>query len=328
MKKLLKMLGIALSFLLYKWLVVVIELVARLCRKCKKAKQDKRELPRHIRKASNSKCNPLRHPNYHRPDPLIYSQGYLKKQGLAVTWNNPDIQLYLNGNPVSSHALQPETVYEIRARCWNASYDAPVVGMPVRFSFLSFGAGAASNPIGHTFVSLGVIGGSDNPNFASVPWKTPAGAGHYCIQVRLEWGDDSNPGNNMGQENTNVVKAQSPAAFDFMVRNDDRRGHHFRIETDVYTLPPLLDCAEVRKQGRRKEEIIRERHGEKNFPVPPGWIIQYDAATFDLAPGHERTVQVKVEPPGDFKGEQAINFNVLDERDLLTGGVTVIIQQG
>lgn len=327
MKKLIKIIGIGLSFLLYKWLVVVLELVARLRRACKRKELDKREVPRRIRKASKSKCVPIRHPNYHRPDPMIYSQDYLMKKGLAVTWDNPDIQLFLNGNPVSSSALQPGTLYEIRARCWNASYDAPVVGMPVRFSFLDFGAGTVSNPIGHTFISLGVIGGSDNPNFASVGWKTPSVAGHYCIQVRLEWGDDINPDNNLGQENTNVVEAQSPAVFDFKVRNQDRRPHRFRIEPDVYTLPAVMDCDELRKLGPRREEMIRQRHGRRNYPVPPGWNIQYDAETFDLAPGNERTVNVKVDPPASFKGRQPINFNVFDERQLLTGGVTVIIQK-
>src|SRR5258706_185950 len=48
---------------------------------------------------------------YKRPDPLIYSQTYLLAQGLAVTWDNPDIQLYAIGpsgglTPVSSNDLK------------------------------------------------------------------------------------------------------------------------------------------------------------------------------------------------------------------------------
>ena len=48
---------------------------------------------------------------YKRADPLIYSQTYrtyLMEQGLAVTWDNPDIKLYDNGVPVSSSQLQAE----------------------------------------------------------------------------------------------------------------------------------------------------------------------------------------------------------------------------
>ena len=254
---------------------------------------------------------------------MIYSQGYLMKQGLGVTWDNPDIQLYLGGVAVSSHALQPGTEYEIRARCWNASYDAPVVGMPVRFSYLSFGAGGASNFIGLASVSLGVIGGSDNPNYASVLWKTPAAAGHYCIQVKLEWNDDINPENNLGQENTNVVEVSSPAIFEFQVRNSEAQAHRYHLETDAYTIPPMLDCAELRKLGARKAEVIRARNSRGNHPVPPGWAIEAVPALFGLAPAEEKTVKVTVTPPDDFVGEQPINFDVFDERQVLVGGVTV-----
>jgi hypothetical protein len=327
MKKPIEKLGLALKFLLYRWLVVVIELVARRCRACKREKREKRDLPRRIRKASKYKCVPLRHPNYHRPDPMIYSQGYLMKQGLGVTWDNPDIQLYLGGVAVSSEALQPGTEYEIRARCWNASYDAPVVGMPVRFSYLSFGAGGASNFIGLASVSLGVIGGSDNPNYAGVLWKTPAAAGHYCIQVKLEWKDDKNPENNLGQENTNVVEASSPAVFDFQVRNSEAQAHRYHLEPDAYTIPPMLDCAELRKLGARRAEVIRARNNRGNHPIPPGWAIQAVPALFGLAPAEEKTVQVTVTPPDSFVGDQPINFNVFDERQVLVGGVTVIVRK-
>lgn len=325
MKKIIHFLWTAISFLLYKWLVVIIRLITRICKAWKKRKKDKKEIPRRIRRATKSKCVPIRHPNYHKPDPMIYSQSYLMEQGLAVTWDNPDIQLYLKGNPVSSEALEPDTEYEIVARCWNASYDAPVVGMPVKFSYLDFGAGAININIGQTFTSLGVIGGSDNPNYAKVPWKTPSVSGHYCLQVRLEWTDDKNPKNNLGQENTNVVEAHSPAVFDFKVRNDDTKEHRFRVEADAYTIPPGLLCDEIKKLGDRKNEIIRERNSRKNFPVPAGWAITYIDPVFSLAAGAERMVNVQVRPPAGFTGSKPFNFNVFDERNVLTGGVTATI---
>ena len=34
---------------------------------------------------------------YKRPDPMIYSQYYLASKGIAVTWDNPDIQLFDGG---------------------------------------------------------------------------------------------------------------------------------------------------------------------------------------------------------------------------------------
>jgi hypothetical protein len=68
---------------------------------------------------------------------MIYSQQYLMSQGLAVTWDNPDIHLELGGVTVDSHDLKPNTTYDVIARIWNNSLDAVVVGMPVAFSFSS-----------------------------------------------------------------------------------------------------------------------------------------------------------------------------------------------
>src|SRR5213593_3179600 len=65
------------------------------------------KLPPRDRRATEDRCVPVRHPSIQRPDPLIYSQTYLMSLGLAVVWDNPDIQLYENGAPVSSSDLQP-----------------------------------------------------------------------------------------------------------------------------------------------------------------------------------------------------------------------------
>jgi len=46
-------------------------------------------------------CFPVDHPAFMRPDPLIYSQRDLIAKGLAVTWDNPDIILFLGGVRVS-----------------------------------------------------------------------------------------------------------------------------------------------------------------------------------------------------------------------------------
>ena len=54
-----------------------------------------------------------------------------REQGLAVTWNNPDIQLYENGVAVSSSSLKPNADYVIDATIYNNSTEAPAVGLPV-----------------------------------------------------------------------------------------------------------------------------------------------------------------------------------------------------
>jgi len=327
MKKIFRFFSIAFTYLLYKWLLVIVDLIRNICKARRKNKQDKEEIPRRIRKASKDKCIPIRHPNYHRPDPMIYSQFYLMKLGMAVTWDNPDIQLYLSGVAVPSHALQPDTEYEVVARCWNLSYDAPVVGMPVKFTYLDFGAGTNNNPIGQTAVNLSVIGGSENPAFAGVIWKTPSIAGHYCIQVALEWSDDKNPENNFGQENLSIAEASSPALFDFKARNNSKREHRFHVEADTYTIPPLLPCngnENLKSSTRKKEEILR-RNSRENYPVPVDWKVEYDEESFVLNAGDEKTVKVRVTPPDGFTGNKPLNFNVFDEHNVFIGGVTVTI---
>jgi hypothetical protein len=325
MKRIIKIFSTAFSYLLYKWLIVIIDLIKKICKARAINKREKEEIPRRIRKAFKGECVPIRHPNYHRPDPMIYSQFYLMKQGLAVTWDNPDIQMYQNGLLVASHALQPDAEYEVVARCWNLSYDAPVVGMPVTFTYLDFGAGTSMNKIGQTTVNLGVIGGSDNPSFAKVKWKTPPIAGHYCIQAILEWSDDKNPENNLGQENVNVIETHSPAFFEFKAKNDSKKEHRYHVEADTYTIPPLLPCNESRKLASRKKEIIVNRNSRENHPIPDDWNIKYDEESFVLPAGAERIIKVTVTPPDNFMGSKPFNFNVFDEQNVFIGGVTVTI---
>src|SRR5262245_4466742 len=170
----------------WEWLAAGKEIIRNLCDYFKALLRN-RARPRSERRATRHRCVPINHPAYKRPDPLIYSQFYLKSLGLAVTWNNPDIQLFLNGSPVSSSSLQQDTEYEIVARIWNNSTEAPIVELPVRAFYRSFGVGAQTSSIGGTAVNLGVKGGPNHPAFASFKWRTPTIAGHYCLQIILDW---------------------------------------------------------------------------------------------------------------------------------------------
>ena len=111
---------------------------------------------RDVRRGRPARCSPrcavIRPDVYKRADPLIYSQKYLMEQGLAVTWDNPDIQLFFNGSPVSSSDLQVDTEYDVVATVYNNSLDGPAVGLPVHFSFQSFGVGAVS--VSYTHLTL------------------------------------------------------------------------------------------------------------------------------------------------------------------------------
>lgn len=293
---------------------------------------------------STEPCVPIRHPALQKPDPLIYSQEYFMQLGLAVTWDNPDIVLLKGGVPVASSALEPDADYQITARIWNGSADAPVVGLPVHFSARGFGIGTAGVALGTATVDLGVLGGPGCPAMAVMNWRTPSTPGHYCLRVTLDWFDDANPNNNVGQENTDVVAAASPARGTFTIRNDDpERRHEFRLEADAYALPDEDPCkpderrtAEERRDERlaaqrraRRGEVderIAARHARGAHSVPEDWSIAINPDRLVLAPGDEQVVEVIVEPPDGFRGRRAINVNAFRE-DVPAGGVTLMVEK-
>jgi hypothetical protein len=305
--------------LLFGWVTAARDIWAILRRLCRR----RHRRTEHGRYVSPNRCVPIIDPAFAKPDPLIYDQYYLTSLGLAVTWDNPDIQLYLNGSPVSSSLLLPGTTYEIVAQVWNNSTDAPAVAMPVRFSYLDFGVGTLSVPIGSTAINLGVKGGSSCPAFASMLWTTPTAAGHYCIQVELEPFDDANPNNNLGQENTNVGTAHSPAVFELALRNDTPEAKTYAFEVDTYTPGTPDPCSDGGDDAKaRAARLARHRRGA--HPLPPGWTVQIAPEAPSLAPGASIQLQITATPPAGFTGEQVLNVNAFHSRGI-AGGVTLTV---
>lgn len=333
LKTLVKYLVTVLRILLYEWVLSLLRLCRTLLSICKHWCK-RRKLPRWEKKTAKTRCVSIREPAFKRPDPLIYSQAYLMKLGFAVTWDNPDIQLHQNGVPVSSSLLEKDTEYEIEARIWNNSTEAPVIGLPVKFSYLSFGVGTQSHAIGDTTADLGVKGGPNHPAFACIKWRTPVEAGHYCIQVLLDWMDDVNPYNNLGQENTDVGMSHSPADFTFTLRNDTRETQTYRFEVDTYQIPKLLPCdkREIKVEGQRRfnrlvgeqVEAVPDQHDRSNYPVPVGWSVEIDPVAPKLEPNQEQVIEAKITPPDDFKGRQLFNINA-NNRYGLAGGVSLYV---
>jgi hypothetical protein len=269
---------------------------------------------------------------YKRPDPLIYSQGELMAKGIAVTWDNPDIQLFDGGVPVSSADVQPNKVYQIRARIWNGSTEAAAVNMLVNFYYLSFGIGLTRHDIGHTFVDVPVKGAIGHPAFAELDWQTPGAPGHYCLQVELVWPDDANPGNNLGQENLDVKKLNSPnAIFAMPVRNDAPVRRAITMRPDAYVIPALEPCDEPRGSDDRTppshERRLAERqarHRRELFPTPEGWTVDIVPAEFALEPRETQIVTVSITSDGSVVPSRAININAF-AGDELIGGVTLVV---
>jgi hypothetical protein len=299
--------------ILYGWIVALLTLLRALFRR---PKDDRSERDR---RAARSPCVPIDDPAFVRPDPLLYSQQHLMALGLAVTWDNPDIVLFHNGMPVPSHALQPDTVYDVRSRIWNDSFDAPVINMAVHLSYLDFGIGTTPIPVATaTGVDVGVKGSATQPAFVSIPWRTPAQPGHYCLQVLLDPVDDRDGTNNLGQENTDVGAAHSPASFTFTLHNGTRREHRYRFDVNAY---------ELRREPCRKGEDARhrlERHRRGNHPLPAGWSVAIAPEHPSLAPGASTPIQVTVTPPAGFVGAQRVNVDAFTEAGP-AGGVTLTV---
>ena len=255
---------------------------------------------------------------HYRPDPMIYSQEWLIGQGIGVTYDNPDIHLERGGVAVSSNDLEPDTEYVVRARIWNRSTDAPAVNVPVEFSSLAFGIGTAKTTLGVDHVDLPVKGMAGLPAVASVTWRTPPEPGHYCLQARIVWADDAEPGNDVGQENTDVRPLNSPEArFRFAVRNDTAAREVLRLEADGYELPELRPCGD-------RPRAPAESHARDAHPVPEGWTLELRPAEVALAPDEEREVEVHVVAPDDFEGRRSFNVHAFDGARL-AGGVTLTV---
>lgn len=311
MRMIFRSLGFTLKTILYGWIPALVAMIRTCLRRAgdKRSERDKR--------AARSHCVPIDDPAFIRPDPLIYSQQRLMQLGLAVTWDNPDIVLFRDGAPVASHELLADTDYEVRARCWNDSFVAPAIDCAVHFSFLDFGIGTVSVPVGSTTVDIGVKGSASQPAFASIKWRTPREAGHYCLQALLDPIDDRDSGNNLGQENTDVKVAQSPVPFAFTLRNDGRKERRYRFDVTAYTLRPQ-PC----READAKRRLASHRRGD--HPVPPGWSVTITPDTPSLAPGQAIPIAVVITPPDGFVGREAFNIDAFDERGP-AGGVTLTV---
>lgn len=323
-----------LKAILYQWLLFLIQLWRWLSNSIHRSLAERR-LPRDERKASKQQCVKLSDPAYKRPDPLIYAQYYLMSQGIAVTWDNPDITLLKGGVPVTGNFLEANTEYEIQARIWNNSTEAPIIDLPVDFWYLSFGMGVKGNPIAQTKVNLGVKGGPGHPAFASVKWTSPPVAGHYCLIASFYWMDDANPNNNLGQKNLMVAEMQSPATFTFQLYNNEPNTAEYHFEVDTYEIPPLRNCAEQGQRRTPPPDIRRNLpgsvyqidpvHNRSNYPLPEGWTVAFNPARPGLAPGTETTITVTVTAPESFRGTKRLNIHGFNQQGKEAGGISTQI---
>ena len=142
-----------------------------------------------------------------RPDPCIYSQFLLMQLQQPVTWDNPDVALFLGGIEQYTYDLTVDTEYDVAVTVHNASRDKPAIGTQVAIRWIEFGAGAQiRHPVATLVANVPVWPATTQ---VVTKWTTPATPGHYCIEVELAHPDDGNTTNNLGWNNTEVKAAAS-----------------------------------------------------------------------------------------------------------------------
>lgn len=137
------------------------------------------------------------------------SSTYFMFPGDNPTWNSPDIQILdTSNNPVNSGNLEVGTQYRIKCTVHNDSnFDA--LGASVSYYWADFGIGQTDR----VWNLIGEASGNINSNSTAevtIDW-TPPRTGHVCLQTRIDYADDTNTNNNIGQENCQVGVSHSPA---------------------------------------------------------------------------------------------------------------------
>jgi hypothetical protein len=153
----------------------------------------------------------------HKPDPCIYSQFLLMKLEQPVTWDNPDVRIFLNGVEQDTYNLTAGTDYDIEITVHNSSREKPANGTTVDARWIDFGAGGQTrHAIDTLTANVPIWPGTD---LVSARWRTPDVPGHYCIEVELSHPNDGNPSNNLGWNNTQVHAANSPVTRPIRIFN-------------------------------------------------------------------------------------------------------------
>jgi hypothetical protein len=310
-------------------------IVRRLRRFCQRREKGQQSLP----------CLPIPAGVWLQPDAYLYSQRYLMSLGMAVTWDNPDVQLTdMGGAVVGSHDLLPSTDYRITARIHNRSNNAPAPGMPVVFTMLSFGAGGGSTPIASDVINLPVRAAPGEPALARVVWKTPSTPGHYCIEIQAVWADDANPLDNIGQHNTqvrNVTHGQN-VVLPIPVTNFLQGRGRLQARLDSYVLPDHPLTRREREPSRRERERegqkesdesfrarIVQANSPKGFPPPEAWGATLSSTEIDLRTDETTELEFRTTVPASAAvgSEQRFNVAVSEATTGQTiGGVTIILK--
>ena len=284
-----------------------------------------------------------------KPDPYLYSQSYLMRLGLEVTWDNPDIRIERLGQEILG-PLSPNTDYEIVATIHNASVEAPAFNVTAEFQLMDFGAGPIPKPIGSAAVPVVQVQGFP-PASVRVPFKSPATGGHKSVIVRLTCTDDAHPENNTGQKNLQVVNIAkgtanvgglvlplfnpTPNEMKLLLKASTYRLAARRVDNVESVVNPrrgfqktgrFLSDVEFRDMVRRSRPKIVEANRQGAFPLPADWALNLPVGPVAVPPGAGIEIHLPLKLPVDLPpGQHDLNVNAYALNGSLFGGITIRI---
>ena len=250
-----------------------------------------------------------------RPDPFIYSQDWLTKRGLSVTWQNPDFTIFdMSGNEVASNKLKPKTKYRIEIVIHNSS---PMAALDTNVSL-------TIHPFG---IQTGIIWGSST-NLLDIPpigsniteffWDSPDQIGHICLRATIFHIDDANPMNNVGQHNTNIIEDGDKLFF--KISNFSKSNQQILLKFDTYSLPKERMKA---KNIDELKSIEYLRKLQKNNTISGEINTFNQLKEFDKEILLESNVEEDIEINQDlFNDSGLLNISAFSINQVLLGGVT------
>jgi hypothetical protein len=106
-----------------------------------------------------------------KPDPCIYDQFLLMQLNQPVTWDNPDVRIFLSGVEQYTYNLTVGTEYDVTIEVHNSSRDDRADGTTVDVHWIEFGAGGQTrHPIATLSANVPVWPGTA---IVTVKWRTP-----------------------------------------------------------------------------------------------------------------------------------------------------------
>ena len=257
--------------LLYGWIVSLYELLQVLVQVCKRWHRHEKDPDK------QGTCFPVDHPAFVRPEPLLYSQRALMAQGLAVTWDNPDIVLFLGGAPVSSsnctrHDVQRE---DPRLEQLVGGAGDPHAGPPFVPRLRSRQRADYDR---HTTIDVGVKGSSiSRRSCRSRGRRLRRRATTAC--ERCSTRPTTSTTRTTSARRTQTSRWPPRPQFTFTLPNDTQRVRPYRFETDTNVIPPRPRATTIeRDPATRTAPTCRA-------PGAAGLQMAIHPATPSLAPG-------------------------------------------